>query len=75
MKNKPKNETMMDMGPRKEVNSKQSDILEKPDLNKMRFWSLAALGLPYKNLFFREKSSFWRPTSNRVLYIKRYNNN
>ena len=38
MKNKPKNKTMMGMGPSEIVNRKQSDILENADLSKMSFW-------------------------------------
>ena len=38
MKSKAKNKTMMGMGPSEIVNRKQSDILDKPGLNKMSFW-------------------------------------
>ena len=62
MKNKAKNKTMMDMGPSEIVNRKQSDILDKPGLNKMRFWWLAAVGLPYrKDVFGKKKKVFEDP--------------
>ena len=38
MKNKPKNKTMMGMGPSEKDKRKQSDILENPGLSKMSFW-------------------------------------
>ena len=59
MKNKPKNKTMMGMGPSEIVKRKQSDILENPGLSKMSFWWLAAVSLLYrKDVFLQKKTSF-----------------